>query len=113
MTILPVPGKIRAKTHVATQAGLMRLRTKGGSKGGLKWPDAKFTTVINGTHAQGSLTHPINVQHPHWNEIAAFCDCVQNGKPSPVPWTETIKVIGILEALYTSSTEGREVAVKG
>jgi len=84
-----------------------------GTKGGLKWPDAKFTTVINCTHAQGSLTHPINVQHPHWNEIAAFCDCVQNGKPSPVPWTETIKVIGILEALYTSSTEGREVAVKG
>lgn len=80
-----------------------------GTKGGLKWPDAKFVTVVNGTHAQGSLTHPITVQHPHWAEIAAFYDCVVNNKPSPVPWTETIKIIGILEAIYVSSTEGREV----
>jgi predicted dehydrogenase len=83
-----------------------------GTKGGLKWPDAKFVTVVNGTHAQGSLTHPVHVQHPHWNEIAAFYDCVVNGKQSPVPWTETIKVIAILEAIYASSTEGREVVPK-
>ncbi len=84
-----------------------------GTKGGIKWPSAEFTTVINGTHAQGSLTHPVAVPHPHWNEIAAFTDCVLNGKPSPVPWTETIKVIGILEAVYAAQARGREVAVKG
>ena len=84
-----------------------------GTKGGVKWPNAEFTTVINGTHAQGSLTNPTAVPHPHWNEIAAFTDCVINDKPSPVPWTETIKVIGILEAVYRSQEKGREVAVKG
>jgi predicted dehydrogenase len=80
-----------------------------GTKGGLKWPDARFATVINGVHAQGTLTHPVHVAQPHANEIAAFYDCVVNDKPSPVPWTETIKVIGILEAVYISSSEGREV----
>lgn len=80
-----------------------------GTKGGLKWPAAEFATVVNGAFAQGTLTHPVHVAHPHWNEIAAFTNAVQNGKPSPVPWTETIKVIGILEAIYSSSTAGREV----
>ncbi|MCC6415684.1 MAG: hypothetical protein IT582_07225, partial [Opitutaceae bacterium] len=82
-----------------------------GTKGGIKWPDAKFATVINGTHAQGSLTPHVHVPHPHWAEIAAFYDCVVNHKPTPVPWTETIKVIGILEAIYVSSNEGREVTL--
>lgn len=82
-----------------------------GTKGGIKWPDARFVTVVNGTHAQGGLTHPVAVPHPHWNEIAAFHNCVVHGQPSPVPWTETIKVIGILEAVYASSEAGREVDV--
>ena len=45
-------------------------------------------------------------------EIRAFHDCVVNDKPSPVPWTETIKVIAILEGIYKSSREQREVAIK-
>jgi predicted dehydrogenase len=84
-----------------------------GDKGGVKWPAAEFSTVTNGVYVQGSLKHPLHVPHPHWNELAAFYDCVVNGKPSPVPWTETIKVIGILEAIYASEKERREVAVKG
>jgi predicted dehydrogenase len=84
-----------------------------GTKGGIKWPAAEFSTVTNGTFAQGTLTHPVQVPHPHWNEIAAFTDCVVNGKPSPVPWTETIRVIGILEGVYQSQLAGREVAVPG
>ena len=83
-----------------------------GKKGGLKWPSADFATVTNGAFAQGTLKSPGHVPHPHWNEIAAFVDCVQNGKPSPVPWTETIKVIGILEAIYASSAQGKEIALK-
>ncbi len=83
-----------------------------GRKGGIKWPSAEFVNVVNGVHAQGSLTHPVHVPHPHWNEIAAFHDCVVNNKPSPVPWTETIKVIGILEGIYASSQQGREIVLK-
>ncbi|MFI5357452.1 MAG: Gfo/Idh/MocA family protein [Opitutales bacterium] len=84
-----------------------------GTKGGVKWPDTRFATVVNQTHVQGTLTNPVAVPHPHWNEIAAFHDSVVNHKPSPVPWTETIKVIGILEAIYASSKAGREVDVQG
>jgi len=83
-----------------------------GKKGGLKWPSADFATVTNGAYAQGTITHPVAVPHPHWNEIAAFVDCVVNNKPSPVPWTETIKVIGILEAIYASSEQGKEITLK-
>lgn len=83
-----------------------------GKKGGVKWPSAEFATVTNGTFAQGTLKSPGQVPHPHWNEIAAFVDCVVNHKPSPVPWTETIKVIGILEAVYASSQQGREITLK-
>lgn len=83
-----------------------------GTKGGIKWPSAEYATAINGAYAVGTITHPSHVPHPHWAEIAAFTDAVRNGKPSPVPWTETIKVIGILEAVYASQNENREVAVK-
>ena len=78
----------------------------------MKWPNSEFATVTNGTFAQGTLTHPVHVERPHWNEIAAFYDCVVNDKPSPVPWTETIKVIGILEAVYASSQQGKEITLK-
>jgi predicted dehydrogenase len=83
-----------------------------GKKGGIKWPSAEFATVTNGAFEQGTVTSPVHVPHPHWNEIAAFVDCVVNHKPSPVPWTETIKVIGILEAIYASSEQGKEITLK-
>lgn len=83
-----------------------------GRKGGINWPSGQFASAPNGAFAQGTVTHPIHVQHPHWNEIKAFVDCVVNNKPSPVPWTETIKVIGILEAVYASQVKGREIALK-
>jgi hypothetical protein len=35
-----------------------------------------------------------------------------NKKPSPVPWTETIKVIAILESVYAAQKKGTEVKVK-
>ena len=84
-----------------------------GKQGGLVWPESSFSTATNGILAQGTLTPSVQVPHPHWNEIAAFADCVINDKLSPVPWTETINVIGILEAIYASSAAGKEVAVKG
>jgi predicted dehydrogenase len=83
-----------------------------GTNGSIKWPSCEYATVINRTFAQGTLTAPRRVEHPHWEEIKAFYDCATHNKPSPVPWRETIKVIGILEAIYQSQKKGREVAVK-
>ena len=83
-----------------------------GMDGGVKWPSAEFATVTGRSFVQGTLTLPRGSEQPHWEEIRAFYDCVVNKKPSPVPWTETIRVIAILEAVYKSQKTGREVVVK-
>jgi predicted dehydrogenase len=44
-------------------------------------------------------------------EFLAFADAVRSGGPSPVPWRETLQSIAILEALYRSAEQDREVAV--
>ncbi|MBW8890473.1 MAG: Gfo/Idh/MocA family oxidoreductase [Fibrobacteres bacterium] len=82
-----------------------------GLKGGLKWPDGHFASVQGGVFAQGSLTYPTHVENAYLEELRAFHDCIVNGTPSPVPWRETEKVIAILEAIYTSQKEGREVVL--
>lgn len=83
-----------------------------GMTGGVKWPSAEFATVTGGSFAQGTVTIPVGTDKPHHAEIKAFHDCVVNRKPSPVPWQETIRVIGILEAIYQSQQRGREVKVE-
>jgi predicted dehydrogenase len=84
-----------------------------GIEGGVKWPSAEFATVKGGSFMQGTLTHPRPPPKPHSEELKVFFDCVTNNKPSPVPWTETIKVTAILETIYRSSAAGgRELAVK-
>jgi len=83
-----------------------------GLKGGVKWPSGEFTSVVNRNFVQGTVTHPSHIERPHSQEIRAFYDAVVGNQPSPVPWTETIKVIGILEAIYESQKKGKEVTVK-
>jgi predicted dehydrogenase len=80
-----------------------------GIKGGLKWPDGQFASVQGGVFAQGTLTHPTHVGNAYQEELRAFHDCIVNDAPSPVPWRETEKVIAILEAIYVSQREGREI----
>jgi predicted dehydrogenase len=82
-----------------------------GMEGGVKWPSGEFANVAGGALSQGSLTNPISGPPPHHAELADFADCVRQDRPSPVPWTETIRVIAILEAIYQSQKSGREVAV--
>lgn len=83
-----------------------------GMDGGVKWPSAEFATVTNQSLAQGTLTVARGSDKPHSEEIRAFYEAVTGNKPSPVPWTETIRVIAILEAIYQSQRIGKEVAVK-
>ncbi len=83
-----------------------------GTKAGVKWPSAEYATVQGGVFAQGTITNPRSVEKPFGVEIKAFYESVVNHRPSPVPWTETIKVIGILEAVYASQVRGREIVLK-
>ncbi len=82
-----------------------------GTKGGVKWPSAEFATVQGGALVQGTLTNPRPVEKPFNAEIKAFYESVVNHQPSPVPWTETISVIAILEAVYASQARGREIVL--
>jgi predicted dehydrogenase len=80
-----------------------------GFNGGVKWPAAEFASVAGRALTHGTLTCAEKVDKPHTDEVKAFYDCVVNRKPSPVPWTESIRVIAILEAIYKSQQTGREV----
>jgi predicted dehydrogenase len=82
-----------------------------GKGAGVHWPSGRYASVINGAFCQGSLA-PANTNiKAHHEEIRAFANCVTRNEPSPVPWTETIRVIATLEAIEASAKCGREVEI--
>ena len=83
-----------------------------GIEGGVKWPSAETAGVTAGVFTDGNLTFPRRIESSHFEELALFRDAVENCKPSPVPWTETVSVIAILEAIYRSQAVGREIRLK-
>ncbi len=83
-----------------------------GLEGGVRWPSGETVEVTGGALAQGHLENPGLDIPPHHAELAAFATCVRDDLPSPVPWTESIRVISILESIYQSQERGREVAVR-
>jgi len=83
-----------------------------GLEGGVRWPSGDFANVVGGALSQGNLTNPTDGPPPHHAELADFAACVREDLPSPIPWTETIRVIAILEAIYQSQKSGREVAIR-
>ena len=83
-----------------------------GKKAGVQWPSLKWSSVQAGQFVQGTITAPRGGLKGHQEEIAAFVDAIREGKPSPVPWTESIHVIAILEAIYESARTGREIILK-
>ena len=48
----------------------------------------------------------------HRAEINDFIDAVRTGKPSPVPGEQALMTTKILDAIYKSSDEGKEVLIK-
>ncbi|MDR1279211.1 MAG: Gfo/Idh/MocA family oxidoreductase [Opitutaceae bacterium] len=83
-----------------------------GTRAGVKWPSGEIAGVQDGVFVDGKLAFPVRTEKPHTDEIAAFHRAVLQGGPSPVPWTETVSVIAILEAVYASQREGREIVLK-
>ena len=81
-----------------------------GKKATVQWPSKEYSTVINGTLADGML-QDLPMKPSHQEEILAFADAIRSGKPSPVPVEQTLKVIAILEAIVESGRTGREVVI--
>jgi predicted dehydrogenase len=81
-----------------------------GTRGGVLWPDGVLTSETS--RAPWDLTfHAAGKGRPHREAIRQFAEAVRDGGPSPVPLEETIDVIRILEGLYRSGAERREVLV--
>jgi predicted dehydrogenase len=83
-----------------------------GTEASVKWPSAEISTVTAGMFLDGKLSTARHIESTHAEEIALFYGAIQSGKPSPVPWTETVHVIAILEAIYKSQKLGREIVLK-
>jgi predicted dehydrogenase len=85
-----------------------------GMDGGCHWPKAEFLSTNYEArqfyNRQLKLTK--DPMEPHALECVEFARAVAEGAPSPVPPEESLQVISILDGIYRSQTEGREVCVE-
>ena len=49
---------------------------------------------------------------PHALECIEFARAIAEGRPSPVPPEQSLQVMSILDGIYRSQREGREVAIE-
>ncbi len=83
-----------------------------GSKSGVQWPSLNYSSTLNGTFINGTIMSAKENIQGHHAEIAAFTEAIIKKQASPVPWTQSIKVIAILEAIYKSAKQNREIKIK-
>lgn len=82
-----------------------------GRKGSAHWPSGEYQTAAKRVIFSGTASPGIAVEKPRTEQILAFVKALREGAPSPVPASETLSVIAILEAIYQSSEQGREIAL--
>jgi predicted dehydrogenase len=88
---------------------LVRLQCYG-TRGGATWPEGILVGETNRVPWELRLTE-LPANSPHHEEILQFALAVRDNLPSPVPVEETLNVIRILEAMYRSGQEKREVTL--
>ncbi len=81
-----------------------------GDKAGAHWPS---NTMVTANNATSQLVDSRLLQaeggEPHAKECVAFAEAVAKGKPSPVPAEDSLKLITILDGLYRSAAERKEI----
>jgi len=86
-----------------------------GTEGGCEWPAANFMT--NDYAARQLYNNTIqladDVLEPHALECMEFARAIVQGLPSPVPAEQSLSVQTILEGIYLSQSEGREIRLSG
>jgi len=84
-----------------------------GTQGGCHWPKAEFLATDYGTRQLSNRQLKLikDPMEPHALECVEFARAVANGGPSPVPAEQSLQVLTILEGIYRSQREGREVAL--
>jgi predicted dehydrogenase len=86
-----------------------------GLRGGVSYPSGEYTAFVDGEQKDGTIDPlPLDGDLSLYDrEIEALHDAIVNDRPSPVPWRQTLKVTQILEGIYTSQQQGREVELRG
>jgi len=84
-----------------------------GTEGGSHWPKGEIYSSNNAArqlyNRQLKLTK--DAMEPHAAECVAFGQAVYEGLPSPVPPEQSLQVLTILDGIYRSQREGREVSL--
>lgn len=85
-----------------------------GTDGGCHWPSTQFLSsdYPSKTHRKQLLTASKDLLGSHAKECIAFAKAVLDGGPSPVPAEESLQVLTILDALYQSQAQNREVRIR-
>ena len=84
-----------------------------GTEGGCHWPSALFLHSNNETRQQYNRTLKLtrDVMEPHAFECVEFARAIAEDAPSPVPAEQSLQVLSILDGIYRSQREGREVSL--
>ena len=82
-----------------------------GTEGGSHWPSAQFLNTNYETQQlyNRELKLVGDSMEPHALECLEFAQAVAQGAPSPVPAEQSLDVLSILDGIYRSQREGREV----
>ena len=84
-----------------------------GTRGGCEWPAAAFVSASNERRQLYSTILEVtgDSMEAHALECVEFARAVVEGLPSPVPAEQSLYVQAILDGVYRSQEEGREVKV--
>ena len=82
-----------------------------GTKGGSHWPKCEVYSSDFATRQFYNRTLKLTADkmEPHALECVEFAKAVVDGAPSPVPAEQSLQVMTILDGIYRSQVEGREV----
>lgn len=85
-----------------------------GTKGGSHWPSAQFLNSNYETqqHYNRILKVSRDKMEPHAAECFEFAKAIAEGKPSPVPPEHSLYNLTILEGIYRSQAEDKEVRLE-
>jgi predicted dehydrogenase len=84
-----------------------------GTDGGSHWPTCEIlkTNYETKQHYNTLLKVTGNQLEPHAQECVEFARAIAAGAPSPVPAEQSLQVLTILDGIYRSQEEGREVTL--
>lgn len=84
-----------------------------GSRGGCRWPRCEMyeTNTAARQHYNRSLKLTNEKLEAHALECVEFAQAIVDGVPSPVPASQSLQVLTILDGVYRSQASGREVKI--